>query len=110
MTRHNDLELLHGVTPKVRDNAVKQDRVHATNAIGHHPERPGFLCRTEFIGGTAGGEASPDGDIAGAGAFPTGQRRAQPRADGNLSTRPLYDASQRVGQTCMLWGHEGTRL
>ena len=44
MTRRDDLELPHGVTPKVRDNAVKQDRVHATNAIGHHPEWPGFCA------------------------------------------------------------------
>ena len=36
-----------------RNNAVKQDRVHATNAIGHHPERLGFLHRTEFMEGTA---------------------------------------------------------
>ena len=53
MTRRDDLELPHGATAKVRENAVKQDRVRATNAIGHHPERSGFLRRTEFIGGTA---------------------------------------------------------
>ena len=52
MTRRDDLELSHGATAKVRENAVKQDRVRVTNAIGHHPERPGFLRRTEFIGGT----------------------------------------------------------
>ena len=53
MTRRDDLGLSHGATAKVRENAVKQDRVRVTNAIGHHPERPGFLRRTEFIGGTA---------------------------------------------------------
>ena len=52
MTRRDDLTLSHGVTVKVRENALKQDRVHATNAIGHHPERPAFLRRMEFIGGT----------------------------------------------------------
>ena len=52
MTRRDDLELSHGATAKVRENAVKQDRVRVTNAIGHHPERSGFLRRTEFIGGT----------------------------------------------------------
>ena len=51
MMRRDDLELSHGATAKVRENAVKQDRVRVTNAIGHHPERPGFLRRTEFIGG-----------------------------------------------------------
>ena len=54
MTRRDDLGLSHGATAKVRENAVKQDRVRVTNAIGHHPERPGFLRRTEFIGGTDG--------------------------------------------------------
>ena len=54
MMRRDDLELSHGATAKVRENAVKQDRVRVTNAIGHHPERPGFLRRTEFIGGTGG--------------------------------------------------------
>ena len=53
MMRRDDLELSHGATAKVRENAVKQDRVRVTNAIGHHPERPGFLRPTEFIGGTA---------------------------------------------------------
>ena len=43
---------LTGVTVKVRENALKQDRVHATKAIVHHPERPAFLRRMEFIGGT----------------------------------------------------------
>ena len=52
MTRRGDLKLPHGATAKVRENAVKQDRVRVTNAIGHHPERSGFLRRTEFIGGT----------------------------------------------------------
>ena len=52
MTRRDDLELSHGATAKVRENAVKQDRVRVTNAFGHHPERSGFLRRTEFIGGT----------------------------------------------------------
>ena len=52
MTRRGDLKLSHGATAKVRENAVKQDRVRVTNAIGHHPERFGFLRRTEFIGGT----------------------------------------------------------
>ena len=52
MTRRDDLELSHGATAKVRENAVKQDRVRVTNAIGHHPERSGFLRWTEFIGGT----------------------------------------------------------
>ena len=42
----------HGATAKVRENAVTQDRVRVTNAIGRHPERSGFLRRTEFIGGT----------------------------------------------------------
>ena len=56
MTRRDDLELSHGATAKVRENAVKQDRVRVTNAIGHHPERSGFLRRTEFIGGTMGTE------------------------------------------------------
>ena len=50
MTRRDDLELSHGATAKVRGNAVKQDRVWVTNAIGHHPERSRFLRRTEFIG------------------------------------------------------------
>ena len=54
MKRRDDLELSHGATAKVRENAVKQDRVRVTNAIGHHPERSGFLRRTEFIGGTGG--------------------------------------------------------
>ena len=53
MTRRDDLELSHGAIAKDRENAVKQDRVRVTNAIGHHPERSGFLRRTEFIGGTA---------------------------------------------------------
>ena len=53
MTRCDDLELSHGATAKVRENAVKQDRVRVANAFGHHPERSGFLRRTEFIGGTA---------------------------------------------------------
>ena len=53
MTRRDDLELSHGATAKVRENAVKQDRVRVTNAIGHYPERPGFLRQTEFIVGTA---------------------------------------------------------
>ena len=52
MTRRDDLKLSHGAAAKVRENAVKQDRVNATNAIGYHPERPRFLRRTEFIGGT----------------------------------------------------------
>ena len=39
-------------TAKTRDNAVKQDRVRATNAIRHCPEESGFLHRTELIGGT----------------------------------------------------------
>ena len=52
MTRRDDLELSHGAIAKDRENAVKQDRVRVTNAIGHHPERSGFLRRTEFIGGT----------------------------------------------------------
>ena len=94
MTRHNDLELLHGVTPKVRDNAVKQDRVHATNAIGHHPERPGFLCRTEFIGGTgsvpAAGKCRHAGSIA----------AWQP-----VCAEPLYPAIESV----CLRTREGTR-
>ena len=51
MTRRDDLELWHGATAKARENAVKRDRVHATNAIGHHPERPEFLRRTEFMEG-----------------------------------------------------------
>ena len=34
MTRRDDLELSHGATAKVRENAVKQDRVQATNTIG----------------------------------------------------------------------------
>ena len=55
MMRRDDLELSHGATAKVRENAVKQDRVRVTNAIGHHPERLGFLRRTEFIGGTTPG-------------------------------------------------------
>ena len=33
MTRRDDLELSHGATAKVRENAVKQDRVQTTNAI-----------------------------------------------------------------------------
>ena len=41
MTRRDDLELSHGATAKVQENAVKQDRVRVTNAIGHHPERSG---------------------------------------------------------------------
>ena len=53
-TRPGDLELSHGATAKVRENAVKQGRVRITNAIGHHPGRPGFLRRMEFIGGTGG--------------------------------------------------------
>ena len=57
MTRRDDLELSHGATAKVRENAVKQDRVRVTNAFGHHPERSGFLRRTEFIGGTAASSA-----------------------------------------------------
>ena len=52
MTRHDNLALSYGATAKARENTVKQDRVHATNAIGHHPERPAFLRRMEFIGGT----------------------------------------------------------
>ena len=52
MTRPGDLKLSHGATAKARENAVMQDRVRVTNAIGHHPERSGFLRRTEFIGGT----------------------------------------------------------
>ena len=42
MARHDDLELTHGATAKVRENAVKQDSVRVTNAIGHHPESPDF--------------------------------------------------------------------
>ena len=67
MTRRGDLKLSHGATAKVRENAVKQDRVRVTNAIGHHPERSGFLRRTEFIGGTSGWDtqntrvSAPDG-------------------------------------------------
>ena len=34
MTKRDDLELSHGATAKVRENAVKQDRVRVTNAIG----------------------------------------------------------------------------
>ena len=52
MTKRDDLKLSHGATAKVRENAVTQDRVRVTNAIGRHPERSGFLRRTEFIGGT----------------------------------------------------------
>ena len=33
MTRRGDLKLSHGATAKVRENAVKQDRVPTTNAI-----------------------------------------------------------------------------
>ena len=33
MARRDDLELAHGATTKARENAVKQDRVQATNAI-----------------------------------------------------------------------------
>ena len=55
MTRRDNLELSHGATAKVRENAVKQDRGRVTNAIRHYPERPGFLRRSEFIGRTAGG-------------------------------------------------------
>ena len=51
MTRRDDLELSHGATAKVRENAVKQDRVRPPT-LSNHPERPGFLRRTEFIGGT----------------------------------------------------------
>ena len=53
MTRRDDLELSHGATAEVRENAVKQDRVRVTNAIGHYPERPEFLRQAEFIVGTA---------------------------------------------------------
>ena len=56
MTRRDDLKLSHGASAKVRENAVTQDRVRVTNAIGHHPERSGFLRRPEFIGGTGGGD------------------------------------------------------
>ena len=42
MARRDDLELAHGATTKARENAVKQDRVQATNAI-RSSERPGFL-------------------------------------------------------------------
>ena len=52
MTRRDNLELSHGATAKVRENAVKQDRGRVTNAIRHYPERPGFLRRSEFIGRT----------------------------------------------------------
>ena len=34
--------------------------MRVTNAIGHHPERSGFLRRTEFIGGTANTEILVD--------------------------------------------------
>ena len=34
MTRRSDLKLSHGATAKARENAVKQDRVPTTNAIG----------------------------------------------------------------------------
>ena len=40
MTRRDDLELSHGMPAKARENAVKQDRVQATN------ER----CQTNWIG------------------------------------------------------------
>ena len=52
MTRRGNLKLSHGRDRESRENAVTQDRVRVTNAIGHHPERSGFLRRTEFIGGT----------------------------------------------------------
>ncbi len=55
MTKSDDLELKHGATAKARENALKQDLVHAANAIGHHPERLGFVPRTEFIRGTGAG-------------------------------------------------------
>ena len=44
MTRRDDLELSHGATAEVRENAVKQDRVRITNAIGHHPESLDFCA------------------------------------------------------------------
>ena len=44
MTRRSDLKLSHGATAKARENAVKQDRVPTTNAIGHHPESPDFCA------------------------------------------------------------------
>ncbi len=43
---------LGGARAKARENAVKQDRAHAANGIGHHPERLGYPPQTEFIGGT----------------------------------------------------------
>ena len=47
MTKRDDPGLSHGATAKARENALKQDRAQATNAIGHHPEKPVFLRRTE---------------------------------------------------------------
>ena len=54
MTRRDGLKLSQDAAAKARGNAVKQDRVQATNAIGHHPERQEFLRRTEFIGENGG--------------------------------------------------------
>ncbi len=62
MMRSDDLELPHGATAKARENTVKEDRMQATNAIRHHPEGPGFLRRTEFIGGTGCTEGRPVDD------------------------------------------------
>ncbi len=55
MTEGNDFELQFGATSEAGKNAVEEgtkDRVHASDAMGDHRERPGFQRRMEFIGGT----------------------------------------------------------
>ena len=86
MTRRDDLELSHGAIAKDRENAVKQDRVRVTNAIGHHPERSGFLRRTEFIGGTASGWLHV-GATQGRGRYDRDKLYDKPRKD--IWLRPL---------------------
>ena len=92
MTRRDDLELSHGATAKVRENAVKQGRVRITNAIGHHPERPGFLRRTEFIGGTGG----QDGDLRPFGAAEVAAMSA--------ATSPGTGLAYGLRRVCAAWG------
>jgi hypothetical protein len=60
--KSHHLELKVDASPEAGKKAVNdgnEDFAHDTDAMGHHLEKPGFLRRTEFMGGTARHNATP---------------------------------------------------
>ena len=57
VAKSHHLELQVDASPQAGKKAVNDgndDLAHDTDATGHHLEKPGFLRRTEFMGGTGG--------------------------------------------------------